>query len=155
MYLVLFLILEIFLNILVNVSINECGGVITIPKQLDDGCAKAMANNSFAAENFGSEFEERFSHYSNNYYPDELNNSENIVRSIDKLDDPDMSPQSKMIKGSECLINVSAEDRAIALANLDDAKKGIFEQLKDGVLFQMDNTEVSREDYIFSNRRNS
>jgi hypothetical protein len=60
-----------------------------------------------------------------------------------------------MIKGFECLVSISPEDRVIALAHLDDAKKGVSEQIKDGVLFQMDNTEVSREDYIFSNRRNS
>ena len=155
MYLMLFLIFEIFLNVVVGVSVSECGGVITVPKSLDDGCARAMANNSFVAENFGSEYEEKFSHYSNNYYPNELDNSENIVRTINKLGEPDMSPQSRMIKGFECLVSISPEDRVIALAHLDDAKKGVSEQIKDGVLFQMDNTEVSREDYIFSNRRNS
>ena len=155
MYLLIFLAFEIFLNVIIGVSINKCGGVITVPKEIDNGCAKAMANNSFVAENFGSEFEEKFSHYSNNYYPSELNNSENIIRSINKLNDPDMSSQSKMIRDSECLIGISTEDRVTTLAHLEEARKGILEQLKDGVLFQMDNTEVSRDDYVFSNKRNS
>jgi hypothetical protein len=151
----MFLVFEIFLNVIIGISINECGGVITVSKEIDDGCAKTMVNNSFVVENFGSEFEEKFSHHSNNYYPSELDNSENIVRSIDKLDDPGMSPQSKMIRNSECLIGISEEDRVTTLVHLEETKKGILEQLKDGVLFQMDNTEVSREDYVFSNKRNS
>jgi len=155
MYLIMFLIFEIFLNVSTEIYVNECGGVFTVPKEINDGCARAMANNSFVAENYGSDFKEKFDQYSNNYYPNELNNSENIIRSMDRFGDPDMSPQTRSIKNSECLISIGMEDRKVAMNHLGERVEGMSSQLKDGILFQMDNTEVSRNDYIFSNRRNS
>jgi hypothetical protein len=74
---------------------------------------------------------------------------------MDRFGDPDMSPQTRSIKNSECLISIGMEDRKVAMNQLGGRVEGMSSQLKDGILFQMDNTEVSRNDYIFSNRRNS
>jgi hypothetical protein len=59
----MFLIFEIFLNVSTEICVNECGGVFTVPKEINDGCARAMVNNSFVAENYGSDFEEKFDQY--------------------------------------------------------------------------------------------
>lgn len=71
------------------------------------------------------------------------------------LNEPDMSPQSKSIRNSECLSSLSMEDFNKAKIHLKETNTGLNKQFKDSILFQIDNTEVSRNDYIFSNKRNS
>lgn len=71
MYLVIIMLFE-FLNSVMEGNISECGGIISVPKELEDGCARAMANNSYVAENFGDKFESKFEPHLNKYYPNQL-----------------------------------------------------------------------------------
>lgn len=142
--------------------INECANKADESISDNDrwpanACGDLMANCSFVGENFGEELQKELETKNNrNYYISDSCNGVEALNCINKLDSPSNSPSNKYLndmsnKHAFNELNQSFED----WKNIKLWFRGMGSQVFDLIKFQMDNTEVSRENYIFSNKRNS
>ena len=114
-----------------------------------------MANCSYSAGNFGTEFSEKFEKYENDYYRPDLDNSNKLVAIMENLDSPSLSPINKIYDNTNCLRAFIREDEEGTNAkNLRDWYSNGKTQFKDEIGGRIDNTSASRDD-VFINQYNS
>ena len=139
--------------------ISECGNAFSKPNDnwFYDSCGKAVYGHSFAGENFGDDFckvlEDRFS---SDYYLKDSDHGEKEIQTINKLEESNLSPGSKIVDDFITKQSVLNQDWGETdRSNYCRWKSGMKEQALDLLKFQLDNTEVSRENFVFWNKRNS
>ncbi len=120
-------------------------------------CGDLMSNSSFVGENFGGELQKELEAcHPRSYYLLDSYNSAETLNNIKDLDSPSNSPSNKLLKDMSGKLafdnyNQSFQD----WENMKAWGRGMWSQFWDLAKFQMDNTEVSRENYVFWNKRNS
>lgn len=135
-------------------NLAECGGSSSkFSEAIEDSCAKTMANRSSIAGNFGSDFKENFENYYNDYYTDGVLENSNILcehMSSIENNSPGSSPSNLIRRNTNSLIESCFDESSRpCIAHMKKRIGGIAAQVHDGVLANLDNTDVSRDD-IFS-----